>query len=66
MDLQRLEYFMRVAECEHMTQAANDLHMTQPALSRIISQLEAELEVKCFAEAQRQRPGGVRERRADL
>lgn len=51
MDLQRLEYFMRVAECEHMTQAANDLHMTQPALSRIISQLEAELDVKCFDRA---------------
>ena len=48
MDLQKLCYFMCVAECQHMTQAANDLHLTQPALSRIIAQLETELNVKLF------------------
>ncbi len=51
LELQKLEYFMRVAQCEHMTQAANDLHMTQPALSRIISQVEAEVGVKLFDRA---------------
>lgn len=48
MDLQKLRYFVQVAECEHMTKAANDLHMTQPALSRIISQLEGEVGAKLF------------------
>lgn len=48
MDLEKMNYFMQVAQCEHMTQAANDLHMTQPALSRIISQMEGELGVKLF------------------
>ncbi len=39
---------MRVAECEHIKKAANDCYMTQPALSRIITQLETELGAKLF------------------
>lgn len=43
-----LKYFQKVAELEHMTQAANALHIAQPALSRTIRSLENELDVKLF------------------
>lgn len=48
MDFDKLKYFMRVAECEHITKAANDCYMTQPSLSRIITQLETEVGSKLF------------------
>jgi DNA-binding transcriptional LysR family regulator len=48
MNLTNLSYFLKVAEKEHMTRAAEELHMTQPALSRAISALEAELGVEVF------------------
>lgn len=48
MDFDKLKYFMRVAECEHITKAANDCYMTQPSLSRIITQLENEVGAKLF------------------
>lgn len=48
VDFDKLKYFMRVAECEHITKAANDCYMTQPSLSRIITQLEAEVGSKLF------------------
>lgn len=48
MNLTNLSYFLKVAEKEHMTQAAEELHITQPALSRAISNLEQELGVRLF------------------
>ncbi len=48
MDLQQLEYFRTVARLEHVTQAAEALRMTQPALSRAIARLEREVGVTLF------------------
>lgn len=43
-----LMYFQKVAELEHLTKAAQALHIAQPALSRTIKGLEEELEVTLF------------------
>lgn len=48
MELLHLKYFLTVAKTEHMTKAANELRIAQPALSKIIRNLEQELEVKLF------------------
>jgi len=49
MNLQQLEYFKAVADLGHMTQAANQLHISQPALSMAISSLEVELGIPLFS-----------------
>lgn len=43
-----LLYFQRAAEMQHLTKAADSLHIAQPALSRTISGLEAELGTSLF------------------
>lgn len=43
-----LQYFQKTAELEHLTKAAEELHIAQPALSRTIRGLEQELEVTLF------------------
>lgn len=43
-----LLYFQRTAEMQHLTKAAESLHIAQPALSRTIGRLEAELGVSLF------------------
>ena len=48
MDLLQLRYFKTLAEYEHMTQAANALHIVQPALSRMLRNLEKELGLFLF------------------
>lgn len=48
MEWQRLEHFRVVARTEHFTKAAEQLNMTQPALSRSIARLEEELGVPLF------------------
>jgi LysR family transcriptional activator of glutamate synthase operon len=48
MDLLLLKYFQTVARLGHMTKAAEVLNVAQPALSRTIRRLEAELNVKLF------------------
>jgi LysR family transcriptional activator of glutamate synthase operon len=48
MELRQLEYFIEVARGEHVTQAAEKLHVAQSAISRQISNLEAELGVQLF------------------
>ena len=42
MEIRILKYFLAVAEEENITSAARKLHMTQPALSRQMMDLEAE------------------------
>jgi DNA-binding transcriptional LysR family regulator len=48
MELQQLEYFRVVARTQHVTQAAEELGITQPALSRAIARLERDLGVSLF------------------
>lgn len=48
MNLQQLEYFKKIAETENFTTAAVSASVTQPALSKAISKLEAELNVPLF------------------
>lgn len=48
VELNQLRAFLVVAQHEHMTRAAEALHVTQPALSRTIARLEEELGVRLF------------------
>lgn len=48
MELRQIQYFIEVAEREHMTDAALSLHVAQSAVSRQIANLEAELGVQLF------------------
>ncbi len=48
MELYQLAYFKTVAETEHFTHAAEQLHLSQPSLSKAISNLESELGVQLF------------------
>lgn len=48
MELRRLQYFVKVARKQHVTNAAEELHVAQSAISRQIHQLEEELGVPLF------------------
>ncbi|GAA2801765.1 LysR family transcriptional regulator [Saccharopolyspora taberi] len=54
MDLLRLRYFQVAARHEHISQAAQELCIAQPSLSRAIARLEAELGVLLFDRQGRQ------------
>ena len=48
MNLRELNYILKVSELQNITKAANELHISQPALSRYILDVEAELGIKIF------------------
>lgn len=48
LDTHALQMFAAVAQCLNFRQAAEQLHMTQPPLSRAVRQLEERLGVKLF------------------
>jgi len=48
MELLQLRYFRTVAGLEHMTRAAEELRIAQPALSKTIARLESEVGVPLF------------------
>ncbi|MFE9021129.1 LysR family transcriptional regulator [Streptomyces sp. NPDC007808] len=54
LDLRRLRYFVAVAERRHFGRAAVALHVTQPALSRQVRQLEHDLRVELFTRSTRE------------
>ncbi len=48
VDIQQLKYFQTVAQLGQVTQAADNLHISQPALSAVITRIEKEVGVKLF------------------
>lgn len=48
MRLNQLEYFLKIVECGSVTKAAQELYLSQPSLTKAISSLEAEYEMKLF------------------
>jgi DNA-binding transcriptional LysR family regulator len=61
MDLTMLRQFAVVARLEHLSRAADELHVAQPSLSRTIARLENELGTPLFDRAARLRlnPAGA-------
>jgi len=55
LDSRLLDYFLRVVELGSINRAANDLHLSQPSLSRHIAALEHEMGTQLFNRSQ----GGV-------
>lgn len=48
MELSQLRYFIKSAELQHLTKAAAELNISQPALTKVIRQLEEELDAELF------------------
>ena len=48
MELAKLRYFRAVARLQHVTKAAEELHLAQPALTKAIKDLEEELGAPLF------------------
>lgn len=46
MELYQLRYFARAAAYENISMAAQDLHVTQPSISKAVKALEKELQVE--------------------
>ncbi len=62
MTFTQIGYFLEVARCLNITEAAAHLHMTQPTLSRQIAAIESELNMQLFIRGQKAlklTPGGA-------
>ncbi len=53
MDIRQLSYFIEVAKHQSFTKAAQALHVTQPTLSKMVKNLEIEMEVSLFDRSSR-------------
>lgn len=53
MDLKALHYFVEIVNCGGFNRAATKIHISQPALSKSINQLEAELELPLLLRGKR-------------
>lgn len=48
MDLREMRYIIELSKTKHMTQAANNLYISQPALYKSLRKVEAELDTALF------------------
>lgn len=48
MNINQIKYFITLAKCLNFNKAADQLYITQPALSRQISSMESELNIQLF------------------
>lgn len=48
LDFKQLQYMIKVADCQNITRAAEQLYVSQPSLSSFISKTEEELGAKIF------------------
>jgi len=48
VDFKQLQYVLKVAECRNITKAAEQLYVSQPALSSFLAKTEEELGAKIF------------------
>ena len=49
MEMHQVRYFLAVADTLNFTRTAEQCHVSQPALTRAIQQLEEELAASCCA-----------------
>lgn len=49
MRLYQLEYFIKIVECGSLTRAAQELYLSQPSLTKAVSGLESEYNLKLFS-----------------
>ncbi|MCD8205244.1 MAG: LysR family transcriptional regulator [Clostridia bacterium] len=53
MTLQQLKYFVKIAECGSITEAAQELFIAQPSLSSSVKMLEQEFDIMLFTRSAR-------------
>ena len=53
MTLQQLKYIIQIVQCGSITMAAQKLYITQPSLSKAVSELEQEMGITIFLRSNR-------------
>ena len=48
MTVDQIRYFLEIAKCRSLLDASKNLHITQPTLSRQMSNIEKDLNVQLF------------------
>ena len=48
MNIDHLKYVLEVEKCGSISKAAKNLYLNQPYLSKVISEVEGELNIKIF------------------